>query len=225
MLSIKTPLGPSSNTDKRLELTDEVLEHSVVAGPLLEVIYNFEVPPLNEVTQILYLIDLADKWDVPIVHKVIKKNLESSWYASSGRNFDLFLIAVKLKEYGIASEFIHRDEVRSLKTNCYYWDRYPYSYNNFPPVQVYGKRCDGRWNDETITQLYNIAFCCYRDFIQIPPHVAWALQRATVMWDHGLHDGYILHDCDESRVLQRKKFIAENFRRIMDPKCVYSSYR
>jgi hypothetical protein len=224
MLSIKEPLESPPNAGKRLELVDKLLEYGVVVGALLEVIYNFELPPLSEVTLILYLIDLAKKWDVPLVHNVIKKSLESSWYASSARNFDLFLIAVKLKEYGIASEFIDRDEVSSSTNHYRRRDQYPYQYYDFPPKQAYGR--DGNdWDERGTTRLYNIAFSQHRDFIQIPPHVAWALQRATIMWDHGLHDSYRLHDCDASRLLQRKKFIAENFRRIMDPKCAYSSYR
>ena len=222
MLRIKVPAVMPLDTDKRLDLTDQILEHSVVVGALLEVIYNFELPPLSEATLVLRLIDLADKWDVPMVHRIVKKTLESSWYAFHASKLDLFLIAIKLKEYRIASELMTRENVaRSKDDND--GNEYPYQYDDFPPVQiVYGRSCRGNWDDRGWTQLHDIASSLYRDFIRIPPHVAWALQRATVMWDHGLQDSYMLMGCDDARRLQRKKFLAENFRRIMDPKCAYT---
>lgn len=67
MLRIKIPAVMSLDTDKRLDLTDQILEHTVVVGALPEVVCNFKLPPLKEVTFVLCLIDLADKWDVPSV--------------------------------------------------------------------------------------------------------------------------------------------------------------
>lgn len=90
------------------------------------------------------------------------------------------------------------------------------------PVQiVYGRSCRGNCNDRGRTQVYYTASALYRDFIRILPHVARALQRATVRWDRDLQDSYTLLESDEPRKHQRKNLIAENSRRIMDPKCAY----
>lgn len=208
MLSLKTLSSPN----EPLQLLDELLEHSTIIEALLGVIYEFELPPLYRVTTILYLIDLADKWEIGLVNKVVVKNLESAFYTSTARNFDLFLIAIKLAEHGIAARLIQREETGG---------RYDNRETNFPPLQIFDKMSwQAHWASNGVPMmLHDPTTWQYWDFIQLPPAVAWALQRAALMWDHGLVDDVYLLDCEPERIEARKKSIAEDFRRIMDPKC------
>lgn len=209
MISLAQTASPS----KHLVFFDRELENQSIMDALLDVIYKYELPPLYKTTTILYLIDLADKWDVKLVHRIVKKNLEASFWIAATRNFDLFLIAIKLKEYELAAAFIDRAESAAMQ----YVPQYP--------IQAYDRQAPRPRKDHRIhTRLYDINTCNYEDFIQLPPRVAWALQKATLMWDHGSVDDYKLKNCNKERLAARRKYIAQSFRRIMDPRCTWSSY-
>jgi hypothetical protein len=195
-------------------LTDPCLEHSSTVKAMLDVIYRYETPPLHKTTLILYLIDLADKWDVPLVHKVLKTKLEAAFFRTTAYNFELFLLAIKLNEIHIAAALIERKETADGHEHD--WS----SSYKLPPCRYYDRFAPGTWRDVSfIPRLYHIESCEYHYFIQLPPKIAWALQRASMMWDHGLVDGFYLTKFPPERQELRKKSIAEHFRRIMDPKC------
>jgi len=211
-------LNELQNRPERLAFTDPVLEHSTTIESLLNVIYRYQLPPLQRKISILYLLDLADKWDVPVVFEVVRKHLQAAFHTIAYGQFDLFLIAIKLKDYALAAAFIPHHKPHGWNSDDWLSD-IAYGSQVHPP-QVYDRRPSG-WIDEDGTEpmLWHIESCDYSYFIQLPPRVAWALHKATAMWDHGLFDGYWIDDWDTERIERRKKSIAESFRRIMDPKC------
>lgn len=87
MISLARAADPS----KSIVFFDRELENQTVVYALLDAIYEYELPPLYQTSTILYLIDLADKWGVQVVLKIVRKNLEAAFWLSSTRNFDLFL--------------------------------------------------------------------------------------------------------------------------------------
>jgi hypothetical protein len=220
-----------------MQLGDELKDHSIIYdGALMDVLYptpHTRLLDLHKINVILYLIDLAELWSIEKVYRVIVEDIK---YEQSYRNFDLFLIAIKLKYYTLAASMIERDDQDNNFSRL--------GSDIFPPLQIYGSSAIGSIKpfkpkeapvisrednpkrrcfrpEVTQTKLYDIKSCEYLDFIQLPPPVAWALQRATLMWDHGLTDPSVLLSSSgaSERIQQRKKGIAENFKRIMIPNC------
>lgn len=230
-------MDPNYLQGSPMELGDELKDHSIIYGALMDVLYptpHTRLLDLHKINVILYLIDLAELWSIEKVYRVIIEDIK---YEQLYRNFDLFLIAIKLKDYKLAASIIERDE------NDIYFKRL--GSDIFPPLQIYGSSAIGSIKpfkpkeapaisrednpkrrrcfrpEVSHTRLYDIKSCEYLDFIQLPPPVAWALQRATLMWDHGLTDPSVLLSSSgaSERIQQRKKDVAENFKRIMIPNC------
>jgi len=227
-------MDPNYLQGSPMELGDELKDHSVVYGALMDILYpspHIRLLDKYKFNVILRLIDLADLWSIEKVYRVI---IEYTRYNPRYRNFDLFLIAIKLKDYGLAASIIERDDKDTVMERM--------GSDIFPPLQTYGDSAIGSIKpfkskeapaicreenpkrrcirtEVTRTRLYDIKSCEYLDFIQLPPQVAWALQRATLMWDHGLTDSRVLlHSASNGeRIQKRKKAIAENFKRIKIP--------
>lgn len=209
-------LNELQDRPEKLIFTDILLENSALIQALLDLLYRHRLPPIYETTLLLHLIDLADKWDVQVVREVVKKHLEAAFYKSSTCLFNLFLVAVKLEDHALAAALIQHEESPDglrLEGNWKY---------RFLPVQTYDRQATVEEYSH-LPSLYHIESCNYTFLIQLPPRVAWALHKATIMWDHGHVDGYRPHDWAEGTTEQRKKSIAQSFRRIMDAKCAYST--
>jgi len=168
-------LGQSTEMVGPIVLADPTMEHSLVISALLNIIYRYQVPPLSQTAVILYLIDLATKWEMDIVHVVIRRHLEAAFFAQNVHSLGLFTIAIKLQAIDVASKVIELEKTMT--------DSRPVRRSTHPylPTQTY----DRRGSDSTsasayvIVDLANITEVERLDFIQLPPKIAWALQRAA----------------------------------------------
>jgi len=103
-------LGQSTEMVGPIVLADPTVEHSLVISALLNIIYRYQVPPLSQTAVILYLIDLATKWEMDIVHVVIRRHLEAAFFAQNVHSLGLFTIAIKLQAIDVASKVIELEK-------------------------------------------------------------------------------------------------------------------
>lgn len=186
-------LSPASTTSTPLLFTDLRLECSSVISALLSLLYDHEIPPLYEPTLIQDLLDLAEKWEIELVNKAVRKQFVASIHVKSVSSLDLFLMTIKLNAIDLAAPIIEMG-------TCDY---------------VFAVLIGTDDADLIDISTFDFDYCEYENFARIPPKVAWALQRGAMMWDHGLGTGAKSKDEDS----WRRQAIAENFRRIMDPSC------
>jgi len=187
-------LNSASTAPSHLVFTDPRLESSSVISALLRLLYDHEIPPLYDSILIQDLVDLADKWEITAVDRLVRKELIASLYHGGHDSpFVLFMIAMKLKDNDLAADVI---EAR---------DGYTVLQVLFGPKNKY-------WAYINIVDLNERE---YKDFTKMPPAVAWALQRAAIMWDHDYGMNY---NSKEGKCRYRQA-IGENFRRIMDLSC------
>jgi hypothetical protein len=90
------PAAIDGDHRESLVFTDDALEHSTIIEALLDIIYYHKVLSLDRATLIVYLIKLADKWDIPLVNESIKDQIKNSFYERCHHPFHLFQIAVEL---------------------------------------------------------------------------------------------------------------------------------
>jgi len=140
---------------------------------------------------------------------------------------DLFLIAISLEDYNLAARVLLRqkDSVDPIEKR---------PLDHFPPSQIWDRTLleptlGLETNKDTNTiRLYSLASCQYRDFIKFPPRVAWALQRASTIWEHEVTDGKVsyTHLLGGVKGSVRQKAVAERFEKIMMPNrtCVSSEW-
>jgi hypothetical protein len=197
-------------TPQTINFTDELREHSYVIEAILDIIYNFKTPSLRHHTIILHLLDLAEKWGIQVVHQMIRKDLEAAFYGTDVEHFSLFLIAIRLQDYALASAFIERSQV-DLEDESPLGDYVDPSPSRHLP-SYYDKYLSHIDDPMLFAELDNISTARYHDFVSLPPKIAWALQKAALMWDHGVYD-------DTKKKASRRKAVAENFRRIVDERC------
>jgi hypothetical protein len=72
------PAAIDGDHRESLVFTDDALEHSTIIEALLDIIYYHKVLSLDRATLIVYLIKLADKWDIPLVNESIKDQIKNS---------------------------------------------------------------------------------------------------------------------------------------------------
>jgi hypothetical protein len=194
-------------------LGDEMSAHSTVVKALMDVLYRSELPDLRFPNLIRHLIVLADKWGIEKVPQMIKNALSAP--ASYDRDFDRFLLAIGLEDYALAAKV--RGPMGTVR-QCY-----QKLLDEFPPVELNDRtvldsalkyRNNGHMHSH---RMYGLNSCQYLDFIRLPPRVAWALQRAAVMWEHEVDDGHV---CSNQRLCwNQREATAEGFIRIMMPDC------
>lgn len=198
VLSNILSLSPASTTPSPLVFTDLRLESSSVISALLDLLYDHEMPSFYNPTLIQDLIDFADKWEIGVIHKFVRKELIASMGLDDESSCDRFLIAIKLNDLHLAARIIEISD-----------DHYV--------LGVLIGTNKGSWSDIDI-DTFDFNPCEYEEFVNVPPKVAWALQRAAMMWDHGFGTSTKMKD-DTSR---HRQMIGENFHRIMDPSCALS---
>ena len=166
---------------------------------LLGVLYDHELqlPSYRAFTLIQDLVDLADKWEIVSVNKLARKEIFASIYRHDRRQLDLFVLAIKLNDMDLAARIIEMSN-----------DEYTLRVL----IGTDGNR--SRINIDVIT----LANWEHKDLAKIPPNVAWALQKAAMMWDHN----YGSNTDSEDEKKRRRQAIGENFRRIMDASCALS---
>jgi hypothetical protein len=189
-------LDPASTASSPLVFTDARLECSSVISALLGLLYDHELPSIYDPASMQDLVDLADKWEIELVNKAVRKQLAAFIHLESASPSDIFLIAIKLNAINLAARTIEMGT----------WD--------YVVAVLIGT------DDADLIDIQTFAFDCFEsdNFARMPPKAAWALQRAAMMWDHGLGTGTKSKDEDS----RRRQVIAENFRRIMDPSCTSS---
>lgn len=200
-------LARDANQREKLIITDEILEHSLVITSLLDIIYDNKVLPLRQVPRVIYLLRLADKWEIPMISRLILDQLRQAFYESSHHAFDLFRIAVELRDYDLASKLIG------------VYDQAPNAIDEKPHMLQVGRLPAAQYDQMAprlltgfikvvLDDVYSMP---YAAFIALPPKVSWALLRATWFWDPtGRLPPTDMKDA-------RRVSIAATFRHIMDP--------
>ena len=191
-------LNSASTAQSSLVFTDPRLESSLVISALLRLLYDHTIPPLCDFFLVQDLVDLADKWEITVVDNLVRKELITS--ISLGHDhespFELFMIAIKLNDMNLAARVMETRDGHDV-------------------LHVLIGRADMHWINIFTTDLDDWE---YQQFTKIPPKVAWALQRAAMMWDHG----YGTTTTSYVNMSRRQEAIGANFRRIMDPSCALS---
>jgi hypothetical protein len=167
-----------------MPLTDETIETSSVVSALLDILHDSIPPPFKEVQLIANLITLADKWEIPSVNRLIKSEIERSFYATEEAPFDILMVAYHLGEYGLAGDIIERYEVESFRRKLESSEpdpsqRWPYPLprqKKFRP-NIRQEPCDPTNVPHRITS------CEYKTFSLLPKEISWALLRAEWCWD------------------------------------------
>ena len=198
VLSDILSLSSASTTPSPLVFTDLRLESSSVVSALLNHLYDHEIPSLYESSLVQDLIDLADKWEIAVIHKLVRKELIASIDLDDKSPLDLLVIAIKLNDMHLAPYIIGMSDISDA-----------YVLN----VLIGTDR-----GDRTDIDTSQFDHCECEEFTRVPPKIAWALQRAAMMWDHGY--GTDTGSKDDST--KHRQAIGENFRRIMDPSCALS---
>jgi hypothetical protein len=215
---------PTVNSAAELpSLGDDLSAHSTIVKALIDVLYNGQLPPLHFPNILVHLVILANKWGMDAVLAEIREAVIAN-QDEALRETDLFLIAIHLGDYALAAKLLVQPD---MALSCH-----KRSLDQFPPYQtwdrtrlesVLGQQTD---KDTNSIKLYSLATCQYHDFIRLPPRVVWALQRATILWDHEVTDGHVLHfpRKDGRRGLDRQQATAETFEKIMMPDCTCASF-
>ena len=216
MVGLHAQIDPPTVAEGPLSLGDEMSAHSTVVKALMGVLYRSELPDLRFPNVLRHLIIFADKWGIEKVPEIIKKAL--SVPESSARGFDRFLLAIGLEDYALAAKIMGQVDP---DRQCY-----EISLDEFLPVELYDRpildsaleyRNYGYKHYMHSSGMYGLASCQYLDFIRLPPRVAWALQRAAVMWEHGVDDGSMRGN--KILVRDQREVTGGRFRRIMMPDC------
>jgi hypothetical protein len=164
-------LAKDAKQREKLVLTDEILEHSLIITALLDVIYDNKVLPLRQVPRVIYLLRLADKWEIPMIRRLILDQLRQAFYESSCHAFDLFRIAVESRDYDLASRLIGQYDQAPNAT-----DRWPHlvQVGCLPPPR-HDQLAPRLPTNPRFVVLDDLQGMPYAAFIDLPPKVSWAL--------------------------------------------------
>jgi hypothetical protein len=197
-------------------LCDRVFEHSVVITALMDFLYISKALWDHNIDILLQLVDLADNWDLVSLQTSIKEMFGMPTF----RNFDRFLLAIRLKKYTMAADFIKADDEDGQSDRMWY--------DRFPPVQALDRHiCALEWsyssgNDRSRpTRLRDLKSLGYLDFLSLPSEVAWALQRAAIIREHDMTDGHELRPLpgNKYRMYNQNEDAAQRFRIMMMSNC------
>jgi hypothetical protein len=167
-----------------MSLTDETLETSPVISAVLDILHDSIPPLLKDVHLIANLITLADKWEIPLVNRLIKSEIERSFYATEEAPFDLLMVACQLGEYSLAGDIIERYEVESFRRKVESSEPDPSKRWPYPLPRQKKFRANGPKQSPFPADVpYRITLCEYKTFILLPKAISWALLRAEWCWD------------------------------------------
>jgi hypothetical protein len=191
-------------------LTDEIIETSPVISALLDILHDSISPLLIDVQLIANLITLADKWEIPSVNRLIKIEIERSFYATEEAPFDILMVAYHLGEYGLAGDIIERYEVESFRRKLESSEPDPSQRWPYPLPRQKKFRPNGPNQSHMRADVpYRITSCEYKTFSLLPKEISWALLRAEWCWDPRRS---MAEDTDE--LADRRTSIAKTFRYI-----------
>jgi hypothetical protein len=206
-----TALASPDDQRTTLNLTDETIEHSIIIEAMLDLIYDLEVISLHRVTAVIYLINLADKWEIASIKTIIEQQVERAFYLRAHCAFGLFRIAIELEAYGLAADIIERYD-QSIDSP----PRPPGQDRELSPRLFDERACIPCGLNDTC-YIHEIDTMPYSAFIQLPPKVSWALLRASWNWDpRGAHYRNRTAQSN-SHVRHRRKSMAMTFKHVMDP--------
>lgn len=184
------PLAQSPDQRTCMPLTDETIETSSVISALLDILHDSISPPLKEVQRIAHLVTLADKWEIPLVNRLIKSEIERSFYATEEAPFDLLMVACQLGEYGLAGDIIERyadvpfRQISESSRSRSEYDPSPTRTGAFRLPSQKKFRPNIPQEPCVPTNVpYRITSCEYKTFILLPKEISWALLRAEWCWD------------------------------------------
>jgi hypothetical protein len=177
-----------------MELGDELKDHSIIYGALMDVLYPTpytRLLDLHKVNVILHLIDLAELWSIEKVYRVIVKDIR---YELSYRHFDLFLIAIKLKDYNLAANIIKQcDKDEGLQR---------LGSDIFPPLQTTTTRLSAQCNQSKAKKhQHYLAKIILSDDVSTPKspirgcsisnHANTSISSKSLLRSHGLYRGQL----------------------------------
>jgi hypothetical protein len=181
-------LAKSDQQQTPIAITDPIIEHSAVLNCLFEIVYDHVVGYFARDSIIQYVIDLSDKWDIPVIRTIINQELRGRLFQKKAHEhaLDLFLTAVKLGDnilaQGIAKTFDvdWKSYSTGSKTN-----QAPAFDVPSPPVlgdRFYDEPSGNRPATKGISStgsIFDLNGIEYRDFLRIPPSTVWCLIQAT----------------------------------------------
>ena len=179
-------MATSSIQRDTITFTDDNFEVGVVIRSFLDGVYSSSMEDCTnylKVNSTMYVIDFARKWECQVVLNMIELVVKLNLGGREGikefdfDSLDLFLLAVKLERYQLAGDCLRdrksshwgNDEVASLNDTSL-------SPNVRSDQQVTG------WDDlDSIPEVsvFDLSASHYRDFLQVPPNIVWALMRAN----------------------------------------------
>jgi hypothetical protein len=172
------------------------LEDSATIEAMLDVIYHSKVLPFDNDFGLLIptLVELGDKWEVEAVHRVVRNALMTAIFIEEVGGPEHFALAMQLKAFDIIRGMIapgHSHPVIRILVGL----------DHDYPVDDYDKMVE-----------------LFYSFYQIPSEMAWALQRAGLVWDHGYErdSGTVRSPAQEAK---RWRVVADQFHQIMDTSC------
>jgi hypothetical protein len=166
--------------------TDSILKQISEIRGLVGLKLDLEMKTFDDLPTILALIELGDKWDVPIFRKIIRQELRGRLHEKYERTASLFIVATKLHDIRVmvhlTSQYEGEWEKKSFQNVKPYESQNPNTLHAAPGLQFYGApSISGSSSNgpNLATTLFQLEICGYQDFLQIPPSVVWAMLRST----------------------------------------------
>jgi len=186
-------LAQSRKQRDAIVLTDQWMECSRVVKRALGIIWTLEVGALDSynTNTLLYVLDFAEKWDIPMIPKLMIKEIRRWLKLSQCPAFDLLQLSLKLKSNELSAEVIGTKLRQSWQANRKYTalsqpaslDRAldvvllpNYRSEIIPSYHDPGHPSDG--------DTFDFGIMPHSFFLQLPPTVVWAMLRAQHLSKH-----------------------------------------